>query len=333
MRYFYLPTKDAAIYSNAANRNTGLDEILEVGKTNSGSTVARSLLEFDVSQLSGVPINAQYDLTLWVAKAQDLRYAQQIEVSHVSQSWIEGTGYYYQTEIQANDGVTWRYASSGSAWAETGSSYLPAEASASLASDAGSITFDVTTMVAAWISSSVPTTGVILKFPSADEDTIDNKGNIKFFSKDTHTIYQPRLIAKWDDSTYSTGSLSAAATSELSIVPILKSTFRVNEMARVDLAVREKYPQKTYATQFTLFDGESYLPTSSYYSIRDVQSNVTIIPFSDESKISCSPSGSFFRFKVQQMHPLRYYQVLVKIDRGSEDVEFYECKPVFKVTL
>jgi hypothetical protein len=331
MRYFYLPVRDASIYSNVPRRNTGLDEILEVGKMNSGSAIARALLDFDVTALSAVPGNAEYDLVLYVANAKDLWVQQSLHFAPVSQSWNEGTGYYYQDVVQFNDGVTWNQRVSGSSWAITGSAYSTPILSASAANPFTQMTIDVTSFVRAWISGSYPATGIVVKFPDADETNLSNKGNVKFFSKDTHTIYRPVLVAKWDDATYATGSLSAAPAAELSIIPIVKAVVKTDEMVRIDLAVRERYPQKTFANQFTLYNGDNYLPTSSYYSIVDVQSNVEIVPFSDQSKISCSPSGSFFRFKVQNMYPLRFYQVRIKVDRGSGDVEFYDCKPFFKV--
>ena len=40
-----------------------------------------------------------------------------------------------------------------------------------------------------------------------DEGSVTPMGTFSFFSRETHTIYQPKLEAVWDDSVWSTGSL------------------------------------------------------------------------------------------------------------------------------
>ena len=37
-------------------------------------------------------------------------------------------------------------------------------------------------------------------------------GNLKYFGRETHTIYPPKLEVVWDDSSWSTGSLSPLVT-------------------------------------------------------------------------------------------------------------------------
>ena len=48
-----------------------------------------------------------------------------------------------------------------------------------------------------------------------DEGNTTNFGNLSFFSSDTHTKYPPTLETVWDDSKWSTGSLSPLTQTNL----------------------------------------------------------------------------------------------------------------------
>lgn len=328
MRYFTFPTQDAAIYSEFSNRNTGLDEILEVGKTANGSGSVRSLVSFDLSSVSGLPATTNFDLVLYVANASNLKANQGVEICQLSQSWAEGTGYFYQEIVSTDDGATWSQNISGSSWSSgsQGGSYLSV-ISSSLSNPIGDLTVNVTSIVQQWISGS-SNYGFLVKFPTVDEGDILNQGNVKFFSKDTHTIYKPTLVARWMDQSYITGS-SPYPTSSLMVVPDIKPAYRVNETVRIDLAVRERYPLKTFSSVAT-FGGTQYLPSSSYYSIVDEQSGTTIIPFSPESSVSTAGDQSYFTFKVQNMYSRRYYRVLIQVDHDGLS-EIFDSNNIFTV--
>lgn len=328
MRIFYTPTQDASIYSQFPKQTTGLDEQIEVGKTNDGIDIARGLIQFDVPTISASISNgtisptASFDLILYASNITNLQAGQTVELRVVSQSWSEGTGYFYQDNIQIVDGATWQQRSSGSLWAVTGSATMSIGVSQNFGVPAGDLTFDVTPIMRSWISGTYPNNGLLVKFLSADEANPINLGNAKFFSKDTHTIYLPTLVVKWNDRVYSTGSLVASPTSSLLVVPgNLKATYRQGETVRVDLYIRERYPLKTFTDTFSTYDGQRYLPTSSFYSIIDEQSGTTIIPFDDKSYVSVDPSNSYIKFKIQNMYPRRYYRVLIKvIHDGIEEI-------------
>jgi hypothetical protein len=341
MRRFFYPIKDAAVYEEFPTQNTGLDEILEVGKSESGTNSIRSLLQFDLATISAsiadgtVPANAEFDLVLYVANATNLKYNQGVELCQLSQNWDEGTGYFYQQVIQANDGVTWNRNTSGSLWSigSAGGSYTTSSLgaiSASLSALVPDLVVSITPMIQAWLSESVENDGILIKFPNEDESSHSNTGNLKFFSKETHTIYHPVLVMKWDDSTFDTGSLSALPTTPLQVVPSVRSHYRVGDVVRVNVGAREQYPLKTFDTVFSNYANVRYLPSSSYYSVVDDQSGTVLIPFDDYSKISTDQNGSFFTFKVEHMHPLRYYRVLIRVDQAAYS-EVFDSNTIFTV--
>ena len=72
---------------------------------------------------------------------------------------------------------------------------------------------DVTDIVNRWLSGSIPNDGFIIKRSGsiANTDTNTDEGNathlgrFSFFSRETHTIYQPKLEVVWNDSKWVTG--------------------------------------------------------------------------------------------------------------------------------
>lgn len=338
MRYFFFPTQDTTIYSAIPTKNAGLDEQLEVGKTNNGHNASRMLVQFDVPSISAsissqtIPAGTKFELTLHVSNAERLKAFQRLEFYSLSQSWEEGTGYYYQDVFQENDGSTWLQRMSGSQWVTSGSDFLASPITSSiLGNPVRDVTVDITSAVRSWISGTVPNNGLVVKFPDSNEVDLSNFGCVRFFSKDTHTIYRPTLAAVWNDQTFTTGSLLPLPSVSTTIIPVgLKPGYFEGETARVQLLARERYPLKTFSTQFTRFSTTTFLPTSSYFSVVDDLSGHTIIPFDSGSLISCDSSGSFFKFKVQHMYPLRFYRILLKIERDGA-VEIIDTKTTFSV--
>lgn len=341
MRIYFSPTQDASLYEEYRWKNTGLDEILEIGKNETGTKRVRSLLQFDVASISHsfavgtIPSGTRFELNLYVARADDLKMGQQIWIQAVSESWVEGTGYFYQnTNIPytssrdpsggyfENDGTTWINRESGSSWNVTGSEGVGNILSASIGSPVKDMSIDVTDIILTWVSGTIPNNGFLLRFDDASESDTKNAGNIRFFSRNSHTVHLPVLAAKWDNQLYLTGSISASNPADVVVLPRnLKPRYKVNEMVRVTLSVRERYPTRTFDTIYSAYAGNNRLPITSYYSVVDQQSNVVIIPFDEYSKISCDGLVNYFDFKIQSMYPGRYYKLLFKVvDGGFEHI-------------
>ena len=83
------------------------------------------------------------------------------------------------------------------------------------------------------------------------------------------------------------------------------------------LVVREKYPAKTYATKseaLTL----NVLPSASYYSVKDMITEETIIPFDSSSTlISADAEGNFFNLWMNQFYDERRYKFIFRSISGS----------------
>jgi hypothetical protein len=152
-----------------------------------------------------------------------------------------------------------------------------------------------------------------------------------FFSRDTNTIYPPCLEFKWDDSTFNSGSTPYIPNEEINIsIANNKNIFYDTEYVKFRVYTREKYPQRVYS-QESLYIYNKLLPTASYYSIIDLQTNLKIIDFDNvATKLSNDTTSSFFKLHMNGLEPDRYYKIQIKstIDDGTY---IYDDDYYFKV--
>ena len=126
--YKLFPTKDATIYSRYPNKNTGLDEVLDVSiedAQDSGNTQAnRFLIQFSQTEIADTITNKvsgslwSASLTAYLAYGDGLNTDTTLEFYPISQSWEMGTGkFIYDPEY--TNGVSWIYrgATNTTAWA------------------------------------------------------------------------------------------------------------------------------------------------------------------------------------------------------------------------
>ena len=80
------------------------------------------------------------------------------------------------------------------------------------------------------------------------------------------------------------------------------------------LNVRPEFPVRTFET--SSIDTLNYaLPSSSYYAIKDLDTNEFVVDFDKEfTQISCDPTGSFFKVYMNGLEPERYYQILIQTE-------------------
>lgn len=333
MRLFLTASADNTLYQRNPTRNAGLDEILEVGKVANpedleiaySSSAARTLVNFKLPSSGSIPQTASFYLNLRIANAEKLPYSQQLEIYQISGSWSEGSGYYTQQTVNPGDGSTWRQSNTSVSWSVAGGDYY-ASPSRSLTLDEyplQDLRVDVSNIMQSFISSSADWStfkGFIVKFSSASEADYTNEGNIKFFSKQTHTIHAPVLEAVWGTTTFTTGSLKAIPnTFDIQVVPKnVKETYVRGSKEKVRFVVRDKYPQKNFNAELR-YKNVYYLPTSSYFSIVDRQAGTIVSPADEFAKLSCDATGSYFILDTSNLYRNRYYAVNIDINNGDSD--------------
>ena len=363
-----------------SSQNTGLDEILEIQKylNADGSTVyvSRILMKFDLSYISSsvqsglIPTSSKYYLNLYDANPKELTTSDTLYAYPISQSWTMGEGklgdyprdekgvsWKYKTGVIASD--SWITSSeyplgTGGTWFSGSSGQYSREASKTFDHETADLKMNVTGIINNWIysSSAYPNEGFIIKRSGSlgnlstgsaapAEGNTTHLGNFSFFSRDTHTIYVPKLEVAWDDSSWpdsATGSLSALSSTNLESLKLyvknLRPEYKEKSKVKIRVVGRERYPARTYATSSTNLTVK-YLPTSSYYSVRDAYSEDVIIPFDDYSKLSLDSTGNYFNLWMDGLQPERYYRLLFcyKQNSGSinEIVEKFDDDWIFKV--
>lgn len=192
---------------------------------------------------------------------------------------------------------------------------------------------DVTKIVNRWLSGSnyISNDGFIIKYSNADERSSEDYGSIKFYSTDSNTIYVPRLLVCWDDSSFVTGSLSRVSGDDLAIHPKIKKTYRQDEKPKIRIHSRKRFPQKNWVTESPYMEVK-YLPSSSYWELRDALTNEAILPFdTTATKISCDASGSYMNLWMEGLQPDRFYKLVFKVIDGGNVLMFddgYQFKVV-----
>ena len=336
MHKFYTSSYDASIYLQQPDQNAGRDEILEVGKLYYGTIkdIYRTVIKFDVSNLETGSGWKAY-LNLKAANSEEVPLQYTIYANALSSSWSMGTGTKFDNI--STDGVSWKYRdgvnkwvdydttggtavytsnTTGSANAEGGVWYLSGSASQSFNYESDDVRMDVTNLVTQWISGSISNNGMIIHHSlEAENDTLDY-GVLKFFSKETNTIYQPKLEIVWDDSSISTGSLAPVTGSAEDgykvVVTNLKTKYEANTKVKVRVKGRDKYPLKSFGTTFA-YDQSKYLPSTTYYQLEDYITNEIIFPFGNYTKVSCDSTSNYFIMDLSTLPINRTYLLKLKI--------------------
>jgi len=373
-RIFYAE-KDTTLYEKYTDRNTGIDEILELTKVASGSrqngiilsdtfnsrilidfgteitALSQSIVSGDVPNINSVYSSASVYLNLHASEASDLLQTYKLEAYPVSESWDNGGGTYSdtpETKIGAswnsrkgdsiaqsiikwntgsahskNSGIGAQVTTGGGTWI-TGSGYSGSQIFTNTSPD---MRMDVTDIVKNWVAGNATNNGFIVKRSRTDELSGDVLGSIKFFGRESHTIFVPRLEVCWDDSAI--GSTDNVITSN-TYVPYfknIKSEYRTSEIARFFVGVRPEFPTKSYATSSFYLTGDALPVSSSYEVIDSITKDIVIkdekIFGNSKTKISnTNADGSFFDLRMDSFMPERYYKIKLTCRRSNDTQTF-----------
>ena len=112
--YFLTASKDASVYLQQPNQNTGFDEILEISKVYYGNVkdISHTLLKFDVGYISksiseqSIKLDTA-NLILKETKSEEIPLEYTIYANPIFGNWEMGTGTRFDNITTA--GVTWNY--------------------------------------------------------------------------------------------------------------------------------------------------------------------------------------------------------------------------------
>jgi hypothetical protein len=195
---------------------------------------------------------------------------------------------------------------------------------------------NVTNVVDSWFSGSIPNYGFIVKLTGSQEFNPSQyvQPQFKYYSVDTNTIYPPCLEFRWKDySTILTGSASSSIVNTVDLKMSLSENpgvFYPTSKNRFYLNVSPLYPTRTYQTS-SLFTSLNYLPTSSYYAIKDLATNEFVVNFDNNyTQISSDINGNYFDVYMSGLEPERYYSILIKTNINGSTI-IYDDDYYFKV--
>ncbi len=349
MIYSIFATKDSWI-SSGSNRTTGVteqdqnfgqDQILEIKKSfynQSFEHPTRALIQFDLTELSSsivngeIPTTSKYYLRLFEAEGNSgLSTEYTLAGQALSQSWDEGTGKFgYNPKV--TNGVSWLNrknlpSMTEVTWSNPGCDVVPGleyKASQSFSYQSADIEMDVTDIVKNHLGGAdqIDNNGILLSFSGSQEQETGSlyTGELKFFSSKTHTIYAPRLEARWNDYSFdsnitaSLNKLDVSGSKDLYIYSVgLKEKYKEDEKIKFRFKARERYIQKTFSTSVQTVSG-SYIPDGrGSYSIVDCATGDIVIPFSSYTSMSCDSTSPYFTQYLNTFHPDRVYKILIKL--------------------
>lgn len=201
------------------------------------------------------------------------------------------------------------------------------------------ISMNITQIVRSWLCGCVPNNGLILlsSFEISTPPLQQTNGLLQFFSKDTNTIYSPYIDVGWNDAVFNTGSLKPVSSSIQNLITLqsLSNTYKAGSVAKIFVFARDKYPLKTFnkAYQQPAMVTPKYLPTSSYYMIKDAESEEVLVNFDSYTKLSCdATNGNYFKLNTNGLPQERYLTVFIKVEYKDGTIDIVDTQKIFKIT-
>ena len=143
---------------------------------------------------------------------------------------------------------------------------------------------------------------------------------LQYYSMDTHTIYPPCIDFKWKDFVWNTGSSTQTILdTPQSYVSIANNTgfFYSQSVQQFRVDCRPQYPPIIFQTA-SIYTTNYYLPSASYWAIKDLDTNEYIIDFDTTyTQISADSVSNYFTVYMNGLQPERYYTILLKTTIGG----------------
>ena len=254
----------------------------------------------------------------------------------------------------------------GGVWYDEGSiatsdwtiSSIAAVSSQSFSYQSPDIEINVTDIINKWLDGTRNNEGFILKWSGSQEDSADKSGDINFFSSDANSIYSPKIEVRWDEHTNDYDGTIADYNEEFGgsggsfiypdspIDPIkldgtddnymfmlgLRKTYKETENPFFRVAARERYQPKTVSTTKSTPENKLISEGSGSYSIIDVESGTTLIPFGDYSLLSQDSLSNYFKLKLDGFITNRVYRILLRLRLNDGRYRIFDKSYDFKVT-
>ena len=351
MHRSFFATKDTFINSGSnlldgttfQDKNTGKDEVLELKKVFFDRTFhapTRVLIQFNTNEvenyISSSILPSDYKINLRMYETEGvsgLSEEYKIAAYPLSQEWDEGVGK-EADDPKTTDGCSWLYRKNRDgateiSWTDNGGTYIAGdEVTQSFSSESPDINMDITTMAKKWFGGVNENYGLLLRLSGSRESSTGSFEDLKFFSRQTNTIYSPKLEVQWDDSTHSFGSLTpldVSGNSENYLYRLhAREAYKENETVKFRFGARKRYIDKSFSTSVQTVSGSYLGAGSASYSIIDMSTNESVVPFSAYTTMSCDSVSNYFTQDLNSFEPNRAYKILVKVNHEDNQTIIYD---------
>ena len=352
-RYFFA-VKDAFINSGSdsitgedfTDKNTGQDEILEIKKVFFNREFhypTRALIQFDTDEIesyissSVLPKDYKINLRLYETKGTSgLSETYDIAAYPISESWDEGVGK-EADRPKTTEGCSWKFRKNKDdielQWATAGATYISSdEVTQSFSLEKPDINMDVTSIAKKWFSGDNNNYGFLLRLSGSREISTGSFEDLKFFSRQTNTIYSPKLELKWDDHSPATGSntgsltpLNLSGQTENYLYQLhTREAYKETETVKFRIGARKRYINKSFTTSIQTVSGSYFAEGSASYSIIDMATNEEVIPFGAYTTMSCDSVSPYFMQDLNGFEPNRAYKILIKVKHNDDQTLVYD---------
>lgn len=367
MHKFFHATKDTWISSGSNTATTGIserdqnfgkDQILELKKVmfnTSFDSNSRILVQFDtdniktyISQSNLAAGTYSASLRLYEANGtQGLPGSFTISAHPIVEEWDEGLGKVVD-DPKTTAGCSYenrkksQFGDVEIAWSQAGGAYASSSALTATQTfdhESPDINMDITNILQSQMDGATTNYGILLRLSGSRETSSGSFEDLKYFSSDTHTIYNPKIEFKYDDHTIVTGSATGSlnaldisgATENLLYKKSFKEKYSRDETVKFRFGARSRYITKTFSTSVQTVSG-SFIPEGSgSYSIVDLATGETVIPFSAFTSMSCDTTSPFFIQDMGGFYSQRVYKILIKVKQDDGQSIIYDDNYEFTV--
>jgi len=118
----------------------------------------------------------------------------------------------------------------------------------------------------------------------------------------------------------------------VAVVQNVPDSVNAGDIIRINVFGRQQFPLKNFnrQTQFTQFLTPQYLPSSSYYSIKDNETEQIILDFDNYTQISCDSNGNYFYLDTTAYPQERYFRLLIRVE-ASGSIYTFDKGNIFKI--
>ena len=96
------------------------------------------------------------------------------------------------------------------------------------------------------------------------------------------------------------------------------------ETVKFRIGTRKRYIQKSFTTSFQTATGSYVAEGSGSYSIIDIATGETIVPFSAYTSMSCDSVSNYFIQRLDEFETNRVYKIIYKLKYNDDQEQIFD---------